>query len=292
MPVDGRPCGTGAPKIAIVSIDGPMLNQALASASGENPVALFGEKLDAVAATPGLSAVVLRINSAGGSVTATEIMCGQLRRFKAKTGLPVIACLMDVGAGGAYYLATGADLILAHPTTITGGIGVIINLYNLQEAMATLNVLSQPIKSGKNIDMGTTLESLSPDAEALLQQLADDFHRRFVTAVEDSRPQLAAAGRGMVFDGRILSGTQALDLGLIDRLGDLQDAIDAAASSVPHEDPSLVFFGRKEQRARSIYATPTGGQMLKGVIPFSLPGLAQSELPLFLYMWQPNPLSE
>ena len=125
-------------RIALVDVDGLLLNQPMTGlySEGENPVALFREKLDRIARTDCWAGVVLRINSPGGGVTASDVMWHDLEEFKSHTRLPVVACLLDVGAGGAYSLATGADQIVAHPTTVTGGIGVIFNLYNLEDTMA------------------------------------------------------------------------------------------------------------------------------------------------------------
>jgi len=147
MQVDGEPCGA---KIALVDVDGLLVNNNLVGPGslGDNPVAAFREKLQAIAADREVAAVVVRINSPGGGVTATDLMWQELQAFRRRTGLPVVACLLDLGTGGAYYLATAADAIFAHPTTVTGGIGVIINIYNLQQTMAWVNAFNQSIKSG------------------------------------------------------------------------------------------------------------------------------------------------
>src|SRR4051794_39264383 len=125
-----------SPAVAVIDVDGVLLNTNFSglSSAGEIPVSLFRERLDAVACDQCVRAVVVRINSPGGGVTASDIMWHDLSAFRERTGLPVVACLMDVGAGGAYYLATAADQIVAHPTSVNGGIGVILNVYNLQDA--------------------------------------------------------------------------------------------------------------------------------------------------------------
>ncbi len=268
-----------------------MLNKTRSGGAGENPVALFREQLDAAAGMGGVCAVVLRINSAGGSVTATEIMAEELRRFKARTGLPVFACLMDVGTGGAYYLAVGADLVAAYPTTITGGIGVVLNLYNMREAMATLNIAPQMIKSGQNIDMGSEMAELPEEHQWLLQQMADDLHLRFIAVVRSARPRVAANAE-LLFDGRVVSGTQAVEAGLIDRLATLPETIELARQAAGRPDAAVVLLVREEDRPRSIYSTPYTGLNLSEIVPLEIPGVNRAELPLFLYMWQPTPISE
>jgi len=148
MPVEGETAGCKTPHVAIIDVDGLLLNTNLTGpySSGDNPVDVFREKLDVAAADPLAVAVVVRINSPGGSVTASDIMWRDLQRFRDKTHRPVVACLMDLGTSGAYYLSTACDVIVAHPTTVTGGIGVVLNLYNLEDAMNILNIVSQSVQ--------------------------------------------------------------------------------------------------------------------------------------------------
>src|SRR5207245_667809 len=140
------------------------------------------DKLEAAARDPQVAAVVLRINSPGGSVTACDVMAEELRRFRAEARKPVVACLMELATSGAYFLAAESDRIVAHPTALTGGLGVVFNHYNLQDAMAQLNLTSDPVKSGARIDMGTVTAPLDDETRALLQSMADAFrdhlHRR------------------------------------------------------------------------------------------------------------------
>ncbi len=174
--------GPVAPRIALIDVDGVLLNQNREGLydSGENPVAVFREKLEAAASDVRVAAVVLRIHSPGGGVTACDIMTAELERFRAATRKPVVACLMDVATSGAYYLALGADRIVAHPTSITGGVGVVFNHVNLQDAMAQLNVADDSIKAGPLIDMGNVTRPLEPETKQLLQGMADGFRQRFV----------------------------------------------------------------------------------------------------------------
>ncbi len=280
-------------RIALVDVDGLLLNQPFTGlySEGENPVALFREKLEGIAASGCYAAVVLRINSPGGGVTASDVMWHDLQEFKARTHLPVIACFMDVGAGGAYYLATAADQIVAHPTTITGGIGVILNLYNLEDAMAQFNVVGTPIKAGDNIDLGTPITPQSEESRAILQKMADEFHARFRRIVSQSRPQLGAAPAD-VFDGRVFTAEQALSLHLIDSIGYLDQAVDMARQMGGAPGASLVVLHRKNDGARTPYDVTANVPLQSGLLPLSMPGLERSRLPTFLYLWQPEPTME
>lgn len=291
MSVD--PSGGGGPKIALIDVDGLLLNMDMTGfySMGENPVSLFREKLDRIARDPCVRAVVIRINSPGGGVTASDIMADDLVRFKAKTGLPVVACLMDIAAGGAYYLACGADVIVAHPTTISGGIGVILNQYNLQDLMAQFNVIGLPIKSGEFIDMGSVARPPTEEGRALLQQMADEFHARFKEAVAAKRP-LTAVHAAMVFDGRVFSGRQATQYGLVDTVGYLDDAIQIAQETGGAPGARVVMFHRSNDPVRSPYSITPNVPIQSALFPLSIPGLDRSRLPTFLYLWQPDPTLE
>jgi protease-4 len=212
-------------------------------------------------------------------------------QFRSQTGLPVIACLMDLGAGGAYYLATASNHIMAHPTTVTGGIGVILNLYNLQDTMAQANVEAKPIKAGQYTDLGTPIEPLSPEGESILQQAANEFHARFRDAVRASRG-ISAADNAPVFDGRIFTAAQARDLHLIDSIGYLDDALFLARQQAGCPQAGADLLHRPRDRAKTIYDATPNTPLQANLIPFSVPGLDRSRLPTFLYLWQPEPTME
>jgi protease IV len=291
-PIDGLGVCAQEPRIALIDVDGILLNQDMAGpySWGDNPVAIFREKLDAAAANPAIRSVVVRINSPGGGVTATDMMWRDLRAFRSKTNKPVIACLLDLGTGGSYYLATAADLIVAHPTTITGGIGVIWNSYNLKELMALQSIIPQPIKAGPNIDMGSMSGSLTPETRVSLQKMADEFHLRFKGVVKEARPGLKEPAT--TFDGRVFTATEALGRGLVDQIGYLDDAI-AMARTAAHLDQSrVVLYRRRHDDANSPYAITANTPLQSQLIPVSIPGIERSRLPTFLYLWQPEPTLE
>jgi protease-4 len=247
--------------------------------------------LNAIEAEGGVRAVVLRVNSPGGGVAACAAMRYDLLRFKERTKVPVVACLLDTAAGGSYYLASAADTVIASPTTVTGGLGVILNLFNLRELMAQLNVLPQPILSGEHVDIGTSARPLKPEERQLLQAMADEFHRQIEFDVTRSRPKTAPQA-ATNFDGRIFTGRQAIERGLVDSLGTLDDAIQvAAAMACPGTQPvrpEVVLYRRANDPANSIYAVTANIPLQgAGLLP-NLPGLDRSKLPTFLSAWQPE----
>jgi protease-4 len=286
-----QPGDANVGKIAVIDIDGLLLNKnatALMSA-GENPVALFREKLDTVESHASYRGVVLRINSPGGGVTATDIMRRDLIRFRDRTGLPVVACLMDVGAGGAYSLATAADQIVAHPTSLVGGLGVILNLYNLEDTLAMLNIVGTPVRAGQHVDLGTPVRMMSEDARAILQDIANKFHERLRADITSSRADLGSDDA--LFDGRVFTADDAMQRGLVDRLGYLDDAIDACRSQADCPSAGVVILHRPRDSARTPYAVTPNLTVQAGLFPH-LPGVNRTNLPTFMYIWQPDPAIE
>jgi protease IV len=293
MGLPHRPLDPNAAKIAIVDVDGLLLNNDATGLGswGENPVSAFRERLDAIECDACVRAVVVRINTPGGSVTATDIMWRDLTAFKRRTCIPIVACLMDVGAGGGYYLAVAADTIVAHPTSVTGGIGCILNVYNLQDLMGQFNILGIPIKSGANIDLGSPIKELSADKRKLLQDMTDEFHARFRTVVIKGRPSVDGSNES-TFDGRVFTARQAQELHLIDQIGYLDNAVAAARKMAGVDYANVVFYHRRDDPALSPYSITPNVPLQKGLIPVNVPGLDRSKLPSFLYLWQMEPSAE
>lgn len=296
-PIVQREVTTSLPKgtcgvVALVDVDGLLVNSATASfvAPIENPVSLFREKLDKAAKIPHLSAVVLRINSPGGGVTACDILRRDLIEFRQKTGVPVFACLMDLGTGGAYYLATACDQIFAHPTTLTGGIGVIYNVYSLENTMLQFETVDLAVKAGEHIDLGSPTHKMTAEGREILQRIADGYHTTFVDAVKQSRPKTRSLPVEW-FDGRILTAQEALNAGLVDSIGYLEEVI-LAAGQAGSPASRAVLLRRADERGQTIYDIIPSGAPEKNWLPVSIPGIERSRLPMFLYLWQPDPTIE
>lgn len=277
-------------KIGLLDLDGLLLNVNFTGlySNGENPVALFKEKLDRFAADPQVKGVALRINSPGGSVAAVDLMARELQNFRDRTGKPVVACVMDLGAGGGYFLAAHCDSIVAQPTSLVGGVGVILNLYNLNELMAQFNVLNQSIKAGANIDMGTAASALNPEAKKLLQAMADEYHEGFKQVVK-ARRRLPPQSEYLL-DGRVLTARQAQEAGFIDQIGYLEDAVAVARGLSHAPNASVVLLRRPGDMARTPYAVSPNVPLQ--LMPLSIPGFDRTKLPTFLYAWAPEPTLE
>lgn len=278
-------------KIAILDVDDLLVERTPSGlgGSGENAVSLFREKIDMVIGDENIRAVVLRINSPGGGVTASDVMASELQRLKSKRDIPVATCILDVGTGGAYYLACHTDAVFAHPTSLVGGIGVILNVYNLQDTMGQFNVLASTIKSGEMIDAGTPQRPLEDSEMEVLQKIADQFHARFINIVIQRRP-LTGTSRETWTDGRVMTGSEAKDLGLVDEVGYIDAALDWArqASGLPSSAPAMLY-RRKDQLAFTPLDALGTSTFAPSLIPLSIPGLQRSKMPTFLYLWQAEP---
>ena len=185
-------------------------------------------------------------------------------------------------------VAVGCDQIVATPTSIVGGVGAMVNHFNLEDAMSQLNITADPIKSGELVDMGSVTAPLSDEVKALLQDAADDFRDRFAARVAARRPALSEADRRLLADGRVVPASKALSLHLVDRLGYLDDAVELAANLARVPGAEVVLYHRSGQAARTIYAV-TSATPSNDLVPFSYPGLDRAKLPTFLYLWQPDP---
>ena len=286
--VSGHP--NAGPKIAIVDVDGLLIDKNVSGlgSMGENPVALFREKLRLIEHDPSIAAVVLRINSPGGGVTASDIMSHDLERLKQTRNIPIVACVMVTGTGGAYYLATHSNEIIAHPTSIVGGVGVILNSYNLEDTMGQFNILSNPIKAGEKIDVGSPERMMEDEERVILQDMADAFHQRFIDQVKFARPNVFRGNSTKeLFDGRVFTGVDAESIDLVDRVGYLEDAIDRARA-LAGLSPSgpVVMLRRDNDRAYTELDKTPNEPMTASLLPFKLPGLDRSSMPTFLYLWQ------
>ena len=177
---------------------------------------------------PQVKAVVLRINSPGGVVGPTQELHAAVMRLR-ESGKPVVASLGAVAASGGYYVAVAADKIYANPGTLTGSIGVIFQLPNLDGLMKKVGVDYVVVKAGRYKDIGNIARPMTTEEQRILQSLLDDVHAQFISAVATGRKLDRAQVLGFA-DGRIVSGSQAKDLHMIDALGGLEEALDGAAT--------------------------------------------------------------
>jgi len=216
----------GPVKIMVIPVEGVIASKGVI-AEARDPVEMYQVQLQKAAKDPKVAAVIVMINSPGGGITATDLMHKATIDFKKQTRKPVVACLTDIAASGGYYLAAAADKIIAHETTLTGSIGVIIPLYDFTDLMSKLGVKQNFVTSGTLKSMGSPFTKLSDEQKKLFQDMVDEMYGRFVSIVAEGR-KLEREQVIQVADGRIMTGRTALEHKLVDRLGYFGDAIETA----------------------------------------------------------------
>lgn len=214
---------------------------------------------------PGVRAVVIRINSPGGVVGPTQELYAALRRVH-DAGKPVVASLGAVAASGGYYVAVAADRIYADPGTLTGSIGVIMQMPNVHELLKKVGVDYVVVKAGEYKDIGNFARPMAPDERRVLQTLLDDVHGQFIAAVAAGR-KLDRAQVVQFADGRIFSGRQAKDLRMVDELGGLEDALDGAATLAKLPKPPRVVGPRRKFSFSDFLRSELGLGQLRGSLP-------------------------
>jgi protease-4 len=284
--------GRGRAKILLVDLSGILTDEAggplltLGTPPARVPLLVrFREELKKAQEDDRVRAVVVRINSPGGTVTASDVLYRELEIFKRRTGRPVVAVMLDLAASGGYYVALAADTIIAHPTTVTGSIGTIMVSVNAEGLLQKVGVAPVTIKSGERKDMGSPFRALTGEERQIFQSVIDDLHRQFVARLV-ARRRLAPDVAARLADGRIYTAEQALQHGLIDRIGYMADALEVARGAAGVDEARVVVYHRPREYRATYYAraeSPTAGA--DGALA-RLTGLAASG-PRFLYLWMP-----
>lgn len=276
-------------KIALIDVDGMLSHMPQRSwlHSEDSSVSTFVEKLDKAGADPSVKAVVLRINSPGGTVSASDTMYHHLLDFKARTGKPAIACIMSLGCSGAYYLACGADGILAQPSAVTGSIGTIMQTVSFKGTMDLIGIRAVAIKSGELKDMASPLKQLTGQEQEVLSGIIMDFYEQFLGVVLEHRNQLTETQLRELADGRVFTAYQARENRLIDRTGYLWDAIAWAREKANLGKIRVVMYHRPSSSITSVYGSAAGPQ-IHPMVNIELPDWLQSGQAQFLYLWQPG----
>ena len=224
--------GRRGPKILLLDIEGAITEHermGLLEASRESTVARVVEQLDRAARSGDIRGVLLRVDSPGGTASASDDIYRALANFKRRQQIPVIAQFMGLAASGGYYVAMAADEIYAEPTTVTGSIGVLFMGISFEGLMDRFGVRDQTITGGEHKDAGSFLRDMTAEEEAHLQSVVDDLHDRFKEVVQAGRPGLEAADVDRLADGSIFSAKQAEAEGLIDSIRPLEETTEHCA---------------------------------------------------------------
>ena len=262
----------GRSKVAVVEVLGII---GVGTDRGLDPDALIrtlGEYRD----DPSIRAVVLRIDSPGGVVGPTQEIFTAVRRLR-EAKKPVVASLGSVAASGGYYVAVAADRIYADPGTLTGSIGVVMQLANVEGLLKKVGVEYVVIKAGAYKDVGNFARAMTPEERRILQTMLDDVYDQFIEAVAEGRGLDPKQVRGFA-EGRIYSGRQAQGLKMVDDLGGLEDAIEAAAKIAGLPPKPKVIYPRRRFSLRDLLRTEWG----LGPVSRVLPSLETLRTPLYL----------
>jgi len=281
--------GSGASKVLLVELSGLISSQDSGGfLEHPNMVAHLKEELTRAAEDTSIKALVVRINSPGGTVTASDVLYHELRVFKEQRKIPIVASIVDLGASGGYYVAAAADTLVAHPSSVTGSLGVIMLTVNARGLLEKVGVETTAVTSGPKKDMGSPFRPMTEEERAIFQGVIDSFYQRFLNVVQEGRRNLTADQVRKLADGRIYSGEQAKELGLVDTVGYLDDAIEVAKKKAGLAEARVVVYKRPGDYVNNIYSRWLGGGGgLAGLTNLDLMALIRGGTPQFMYLWMP-----
>jgi len=237
-------------RVALIKLEGIIID------ASNLPVATKVIKAFEDAKDQGIKAIVLRVNSPGGTVGASQEILSEIKKIR-EEGIKVVASFGDVAASGGVYVSVGADKIVSNSGTVTGSIGVIIKTSVIKDLYQKIGIDHEVIKSGQYKDILSNTKYLSDDDKRILQDLIDSTYNQFVQEVADGR-KLDVETVKQFADGRIFSGLQAKELGLVDEIGSLDDAVKLAAKLANIEGkPKIVEFTPKKNLIQKV----TGASM-------------------------------
>jgi len=278
--------GEGRAKLVMVDISGIIsLGHVGFDQFSKDPplIPRIKEELREAMADSDVVGLLVRIDSGGGSVTASDILYHELKRFGDKKNVPVVACVMDKALSGGYYAALAADAIVAHPTAVVGGVGVITFKFNIAGLLDKWGIDEETVKSGDLKDFWSPLRPGKPEEIALMQGITDRLHQRFMSLVEENRElkpgTLQQMARGGIFDA---AGARGLKI--IDEVGYLEDAIALLRQLAGVEKARVVIYRRPGSYAENIYAATAP---LTRELSLIERGAAELLVPSFRYQYLP-----
>ncbi len=282
--------GKGSEKVLMLDIQGLISNQDKRSITGfsieKGMVQTVREILMMAEEDDKIKAVLLRINSPGGTVTSSDIIYHEIMSFKEKRKIKVYVSIVDLAASGGYYIAMAGDTLMAHPTSLTGSIGVIAVKVNVAGLMDKIGVDWEVVKSGDKKDFLSPLRPLTAEEKILFQNTIDSFHNRFVDTILKNRPELDLKAVQNLADGRIYNSEQALEAKLIDKIGYLDDTLELIGKDLGITDPKVVTYHRPGEYKSNLYSSippPTAINMLNIDLGLRLDKIS----PHFMYLWMP-----
>lgn len=256
-------------------------------------LATVSRALDKAAEDDNIGAVVLRINSPGGTVSAADEIHARVQRYQEKTDVPVIASFGGVAASGGYYIATAADTIIAQPTTVTGSIGVIIPGVNVKGLFDKLGVEDASYVSASHKDIISPMREADPEEKRIIQNVVDSLFAQFVAVVKAGRPTLDSANLDEITDGRIVAADAAKRYGLIDEIGHIDDVLALARQQAGVESARVIRYYQGSTAPRTVLSqAPVGGgsglRLSAAGVPVDLSVDSNAGMAQPLYLWRPS----
>jgi protease-4 len=285
--------GEGTTKILLVDISAVISEKERSKGLGlvteDSLVARIKEELQKAEKDESVKGVVVKINSPGGTVTATDTIYHELMEFKRRTGARIVACVTGLAVSGGYYLASAADEIIAHPTSVTGNIGVIALKFNVDQLLSKVGIQEETVKSAEKKDIWSPFRPSTPEEKEIIQSVIDTFHKRFVSVVHDGRkPLLSKEEVDELADGRIFTAEQALAAKLVDKIGYLDDAVKAIKGSLNLTEAKVITYLRPGSYKGSIYSgLPQRSDNDINLIAVNANFLSLIPEVQFMYLWRP-----
>jgi len=256
-------------KILMVDISGILVDQEAKSAFGlidiDNSVARLRSVFDKASEDDRVKAVLLRVNSPGGAVTAAELMHREIENFRRERGIPVYVLMMDMAASGGYYISMAADRVYALPTTATGSIGVIIPSINFAGLMNRFGVKDTTVKSGPHKDILSPLREPTEDDRKIIQSVIDDYYSQFVDRIAANRKELTRDQIVKAADGRIYTARQALELKLIDGIRHMDEVLRELEKAAGGREAQVIVYRTKLKVNDNIYVDAGAAPVVPGV---------------------------
>lgn len=283
--------GTGKPKILVLDLSGVLALKeesggGLFKASEPPKISNFVEALKKAEDDKDMAGVIVRINSPGGTVTASDIIYHEIKRFKEKRkDVPVYAFITEVGASGAYYVACAADQIYINPTGITGSIGVISMKFNIEGLMSKIGVQDEVYKSGDKKDFFSPFRPTTPEERAMIEGVIKSLYGRFLDAIYAGRSKVLSMEEIKIqADGRIFTADEALRVKLVDSVGYLDEAIESMKKGLGIKEARVVMYYRPGSYKSNIYSEFPGMELLNLVSFTQIDSLGGIR---FMYIWNP-----
>lgn len=244
-------------------------------------------RLEKAAEDKRVKAVILRLDTPGGEATASDILYNEVLKFKQENKIPVVGLMMGVAASGGYYIASACDYVIAHPSTVTGSIGVISIFPNLEELFSKIGIKMNVIKSGEMKDSGSAFRDMTEEEKKIFQTVIDEFYQRFLDVVHQRRKGILSLEEiKKLADGRIYTAGQALKLKLIDEVGYFDSALKKTLSLASLKEANVIAYTYYPSRKTNIYASNLENPSflertkIEDLLPYLKSG--------FYYLWLPQ----